>query len=484
MACLLALVMLVGMSANCLAANTITIEKVEILDGTGRVKETYTSFTDAIGVQQGAEVIKVTGKLETVPAEGEAATAVSGGAATYLAYASAVDSGEEGAPVLGNDTIEYIDQMNTGSDGIVSFTYRNRDSFEGSSMIPAAGAPVAITAKMGGTDVSTVAQFSYNVEADLPILTLTKGVGSFSFTQTQAAADANYTLTSNAYDTVEEEQVMRLPAAITVKVGTTTVAAENYTYASGALTIKKDYLNTLAVGTHTLTVQAEGFNEAFDGTAFSVAILAFDEDQNAAVEEALGSLTIPDSAADGSVTIPTVNSDVAPYGMEISVAEVDNNKVTIDTATNKISLKSGVPFAKVTVTVGVIGSTETKQETVYMIPENVHPAFGNIGLHVEDGEDAFAYDPEADETETNTSFSTYVTTKAADFADDIATALSVALDDTKADALPHFEDALNFDGEEGLTLAEYRIYRLLMAGGVDGIHTFTAVNAARAAYAN
>ena len=471
MSCLLALAMLVGMSANCLAANSISIEKVEILDGTGRVKETYTSFTDAIGVQQGAEVIKVTGKLVTVPAEGEAATAVSGGAATYLAYASAVDA-EGSELVLGNDTIEYIDQMNTGSDGIVSFTYRNRDSV----MVPTAEAPVAITAKMGGTDVSTVAQFSYNVEADLPILRAVISDGVSNFVKGKAADAVQVTLSN----TVEGGAI---PADITgLYIGDKALDANGLTaYASGSIKINPDFLNTLEVGTHSIKVTADGFNEAFIANCIVVSIPEFNDEQNAAVGKDLEDMEIT-PATDGSVTIPTVGS--ATYGMEISVAEVDNNKVTIDTATNKISLKSGVPFAKVTVTVGVIGSTETKQETVYMIPENVHPAFGNIGLHVEDGEDAFAYDPEADETETNTAFSTYVTTNAADFADDIATALSVALDDTKADALPHFEDALNFDGEEGLTLAEYRIYRLLMAGGVDGIHTFTAVNAARAAYAN
>ncbi len=471
MSCLLALAMLVGMSANCLAANSISIEKVEILDGTGRVKETYTSFTDAIGVQQGAEVIKVTGKLVTVPAEGEAATAVSGGAATYLAYASAVDA-EGSELVLGNDTIEYIDQMNTGSDGIVSFTYRNRDSV----MVPTAEAPVAITAKMGGTDVSTVAQFSYNVEADLPILRAVISDGVSNFVKGKAADAVQVTLSN----TVEGGAI---PADITgLYIGDKALDANGLTaYASGSIKINQDFLNTLEVGTHSIKVTADGFNEAFIANCIVVSIPEFNDEQNAAVEEALGSLTIPDSATDGSVTIPTVNSDVAPYGMEISVAEVDNNKVTIDTATNTISLKSGVPFAKVTVTVGVIGSTETKQETVYMIPENVHPAFGNIGLHVKDGKDAFAYDPEADETETNTAFSTYVTTNAANFTDDIATALSVALDDSKAAALPHFTSALDFDRNGTLALAEYRIYRLLMAGGPDGIHTFTAVNKARPA---
>ena len=150
--CLLALAMLIGMSANCFAANSLAVTKVEILDSTGAVKDTITDLSSAnIQVQQNAQVVRVTAKLTD-----DTAAAVPYGTATYLAY---LDSAEvEGVLNLDNSNIQFIDQMTTAANGTVTFTYRNRSSI----------APGAVTAKMGGTGVETAIGFAYTVTVSSP----------------------------------------------------------------------------------------------------------------------------------------------------------------------------------------------------------------------------------------------------------------------------------------------------------------------------
>lgn len=465
--CLLALTMLLGMTANCLAANTMTIEKVEILDENGRVKETYAPNAENIGVQIGAEVIRVTGKL----ADETSKAPVSGGAATYLAYNQKVDgiglAEGETAPSLGNETIEYIDQMTTNADGTVSFTYRNR------STIPA---ETVIKAKVGGTDVASVASTSYKVENDLPFLVAT---GGGTFEKGTAPDDGIF------FDISVKDNAAELPTKVVVKLNGVETSAF---YEAGEMAIKSGELNNLEVGVYDVIVQAESFNEVFLNDAIVVNHKTLDDSEK---EEAGANLDKAEvTVSNDTATLPS--TDISAGGVSYTIPEEDKAKVTVEG--NTVKLNTGVPFAKIDVTISVNGASDVKRdEVLYLIPEGTTVSYGNIGLHTTAGKDAFTYTAPTEGTEDeikqakkaiNEEFTSFVQANNASIVEDIATALSIALDDTKAAKLPHFASALDFDGDTTkLTLAEYRIYRLLMSG-TDSVHTFTAVNDARAALAN
>lgn len=456
LSCLVTLTLLLSMTANCLAANSLTITKVEVLDGSGgaeRVKETYTP-TDgqwpSIGVQVSAEVIRITGKITDA-----SGAAVSGAAATILVNDVACDA--EGS-ALDNSTIQYIDQVSTNADGTVSFTYRNRTTIGTNGL-------GSYNVKLGGTDVATVASVAYAVEADLPILSVT---GTGKFEQATAPADGlAFTLSVNTGD---------LPGAVTVKLNG---EAKEATYAGGVVTISKTVLDTLAYGNYDLRIEAEGYNEAFSANAIVVDYKTLTDEQKA--EAAAGLEAAEATVSGGTVTFPDAVAGAAS-GITCDIAETDKTKVAI--SGNTVTLKEGQPFAKVDVEISVNGSDLQKTQTVYLIPENTPVSFGNLGLHTitSGGQvtDAFAYDPEADETAANAAFTSFVTepTNAAAILEDVAVALSIAMDNSKAAAYDHFGDALDFNKDGAFSLAEYRIYRLMMKGN-DPVHTFTAVNKAR-----
>jgi len=444
--CLLALAMLIGMTANCLAANSFTITKIEIIDSLGKVTDVTTEA--AINVQQNAHVMRVTGILKD-----STEAAVSGGSATYLAYDAAVD---EGSKTLGNETIEYIDQMTTGADGTVSFMYRNR------STIPSG---TAITAKAGGTDVSVVDDFSYNIVEDKGIMTITTNAAAIT---EGTATDVVFAITST---------ILPVASVTGVMLNAASVGAGNYTYEDGTLTILGSYVAELAVGSYTLTVTADGQETATYQNAIVInsAIVDIPEDKIEEIEGALEN-TVPVVSEDGkSASIPAPEGAV--NGLAIEVQGTAANNVTVENGV--VALKADVPFAKVDIKVSVIGSDISEQKTVYLVPDDAEVAFGNIGLHTVDGEDAFAYDPEKDEDTNDDNFEAML----ADYGEanvmaDISVARSIAISgDT--DKYSHFGRALDFDHDGAYKLPEYRIFKLMMTKGAG--HGFTAVNNARPA---
>lgn len=460
--CLLVLAMLIGMSANCFAANFLAVTKVEILDSNNTVKHTYTASDlaadPAIEVQQNAQVVRVTGELTD-----DTATAVPYGTATYLAYLTSAEV--EGVLNLDNSNIQYIDQMTTAANGTVTFTYRNR-----SSIAPGEGA--AVTAKMGGTGVESAAGFAYTVIEDIGIFTLA-GENEPIVEKTETAVTFNITAS-----------VREMPAPLTVKLGDVDVS-DAVTVSKGVITIAGSKIATLAPGTYDISVAADKFATAYLPAAVVInsAITEIEPDIAEEIVGNIESTEVQKNAETGAVTIPVPGGAI--NGVDITVEGENVTKVVVDKNNNIVSLAPNVPFAKVDLNIAVKGSDKSAKKTVYMIPEGTQVSYGNLGLYTKEGEnnsfvDALAYDANADATEQNNAFASFVTANNASILEDIAMAISVVMDSTKKEQLSHFSSALDFNGDGNLSLAEYRIYRLLMKGDEgDGIHTFTAVNEAR-----
>lgn len=456
LSCLLALAMLIGMSANCFAANSFAVTEVKILNSNNGTVATYTAEqlaeNPAIVVQQNAQVVRVTGKLTDT-----SAAAVPYGTATYLAY---LDSAEvEGVLNLNNSNIQYIDQKTTAANGTVTFTYRNR-----STIAPGEGA--AVTAKLGGTGVETAAGFAYTVIEDLGIFTL---AGENAPIEEETATDVTFTISAS---------VRELPATLTVMLGDFNVS-DAASVEDGVLTIAGSKIATLPAGTYDISVAADKFVTKTLPDAVEITEPPVTELPDDVVDEIVGDIENTEVVKDtetGAVTIPVPEAAVST-GVVVTVEGDNAEKVVVEGTT--VSLAENVAFAKVDLNIAVNGSDASVSKTVYMIPEGTVVSYGNIGLHTTAaGADALAYDASADETVQNDAFASFVTANNASIVEDIAVALSVAMDPAKAAELPHFNSALNFDDDATLSLAEYRIYRLLMNGN-DPVHTFTAVNKAR-----
>ncbi len=464
--CLLALTMLLGMTANCLAANTVTITKVEILDGSdGHLKETYIPSElaegEKINVQLTAEIIRITAKLETAATGEDVATAVANAAATILVNDVACDA-ETDATALSNETIQYIDQMNTNADGTVSFTYRNRTTV-GTSGIG------DFKVKVGGSDVSTIASTAYSVVTDIPTMELEAAEGAEqSFQKGKATEPVSFNLTASDDAAIVITKVI---------LGDKVLDSTDYDFANNIITINPSGLNKLdVVGAHALTVRAEGKNEAYTATAVNVIIPDLSESDQATAESNLTN-TVPTVSDDGkSATIPEIVG--ATNGVEVEALGTSADSVTVSGTT--VALKDNVPFAKVDIMISVIGSDIAQQKTVYLVPDDAPVAFGNIGLHTVAGADAFVYDTGADAETNDANFDLMLTNYGeANIATDISVARSIAINGANADKYPHFGRALDFDHDGVYKLPEYRIFKLMMTKGTG--HGFTAVNTARPA---
>lgn len=391
--------------------------------------------------------------------------------ATFLTYKYNTD-GTDGALLLDNTTIQYVDQQTTAKavdsegnatgDAYATFTFRPR--MNGEALLLSG----AHTAMVGGTAVDLPTPFSYTVAEAKIDMTVTGDTKAYIQGNT-----SNTAFTLNLASDVTPSKVM---------LGSVELTASDYTYESGTLTILATYLNTLAVTENTsyaLVVSATGYNDGTLAQAITINALAADEvpvDKQTEVNDALKEITIGNGRSE--IELPTVQA----AGYDVSYAIVGEAE-GVSISDGKLVLNTSVkPFAKVDVQV-YAGTGEACKDvkTVYLIPEPEKVGFGNIGLHTAGIADPFVYDSEITQDQFMEKVNALDSTAKAN---DLATALNIVLYDRQADidALPHFESALDYVKDGKLTLAEYRIYKLMMEG--NSVHTFEAVNTSRANYNN
>ena len=424
--------------------NSVSITKVEILnDGTetavAKTVENPTAATEGITLTT-AQLMRVTAVLKS----GEANTA---GEISFLSNIS----GEN--VTLDNSTIQYVDQQTytAGENEVVTITFRPRTTI-GQSGIG------TFVAKAGGTDVATAATFNYTVEA--PKSTMTADQNSKEIT---VGENVTFTLTPDSSLAI---------ANLKVKEGTNDITVS---FAENVITIPADALTT---GTHTFVISADGYNDI----SVTVVVKAKPQetinpsdtnDVNNGIENAL--TPEPTQSDDGSFTFTDkiTGTSETVYTIDYSVSNEDAQKV--DIAGSKITLKDGVFAAKVQLTAKVADVTETKQ--VYLIPKDVTVSYGNLELiSTGDGKDAFAPANVANQE----AFMEVVNTNTSSILAARTEALNLTLKPETYANNPIALDAIDFDYDGTVVLAEYRIFKLMLEN--DSIHNFAAVNSARAKY--
>ncbi len=205
------------------AANTASIEKVEVYSSIGELLNTY-GPRDSFTVTQG-QVIKV---YATLTDEQEAA--VIDGDLTFLSH-KVLD-----VITYNNDTVQYVTQVDVPAEGKAVITFRPRASLGEGEFV----------AKVSGTGVATPASFGYAVEAALVPLGLTP-VGSTSIKEN---SDADISFTVDRYTTGD----------LTVKLnGVVLEEGVGYRFADGTLTILNAALIELGRGTWGVVVEGEGY---------------------------------------------------------------------------------------------------------------------------------------------------------------------------------------------------------------------------------
>lgn len=427
--------------------NSVSITKVEILnDGTeatvAKTVENPTAETTGITLTT-AQLMRVTAVLKS----GEANTA---GEISFLSNIS--DS-----QTLDNSTIQYVDQQTytAGENDVVTITFRPRTTIGSGEQKNGTGTFIA---KAGGTDVATAATFNYTVEA--PKSNMTADQNSKEIT---VGENVTFTLTPDSSLAI---------ANLKVKEGTNDITVS---FAENVITIPADALTT---GTHTFVISADGYNDI----SVTVVVKAKPQetinpsdtnDVNNGIENAL--TPEPVQSDDGSFTFTDkiTGTSETVYTIDYSVSNEDAQKV--DIAGSKITLKDGVFAAKVQLTAKVADVTETKQ--VYLIPKDVTVSYGNLELiSTGDGKDAFAPANVANQE----AFMEVVNTNTSSILAARTEALNLTLKPETYANNPIALDAIDFDYDGKVVLAEYRIFKLMLEN--DSIHNFAAVNSARAKY--
>lgn len=415
-----ALSMLSSVSAA-FAANTVKVTMVEVLpEGNESGKIAYENpATDKIKVNP-SDLVRVTIDLKDAASEASV-----DGEVTFLSHL-------EGAGVLSNENIQYIDQQ-TARNGSVTVTFRPRPSLNVGDFI----------AMAGGEDVTEVSPFNYTVGQAPVQLTLQKG--TFSVVE-GSESDVTFTLEPKLAANVIES----------VKVGTTvqSAAAVNYEYDSntGILTILKAGFDR-EPGTYTVTVSATGYTNAESN--FEVTAKPSDPIPEGKEEEAKTALdaAIPsNSNGESSVTLEEkIMVDGKEYNVSYDV-KFDTNKVTKDG--NVYTLN--VPYFAAKLNVIATAGGVAKNKAVYIVPASTAVNFGNLGLFSKaDGSDAFDDDATVKSIIEDSN-------NQEEIAEELVIALNLALgrgDKTKD--IPALS-TLDYNGDTNITLAEYHIFKMLI----------------------
>lgn len=457
-------------------ANTAEIASITVTpSGENPTVRTYESTATDIKVNP-SDLVSVKVKIkDTTPA------ALAAAEATFL---SALTTAFADGATLSNDNIQYVDQQTTAvvdgdtdTDAYATFTFRPRLNSDGDLLLSGGH-----TAKVGGTEVDNPTTFTYNVEEAVLNMTISGATQAYSQGST---SDTAFTL--NLASDVTPSKVM---------LGSAVLTSEQYSYSYnsdtsvGTLTILATYLNTLAVTENTsynLVVSASGYNDGTLASAITINAIAEEDVENEHTEDVVEELkdveiptevTVDADNNKASIALSARTTQTGSYEVKYAInkqtdgVSIENNAIVLDTSVK--------PFAKVEVKVYAgTGETAYDVKTVYIVPEPENVGFGNIGLHTADTEDPFVYSEDVTQDQFMAKVNALDPTAKAS---DLATALNIVLYDRQEDmdALPHFESALNYVKDDKLTLAEYRIYKLMMEG--DSVHTFKAVNTSRANY--
>lgn len=425
-------------AATGFAANTVSIESVSILDSESSVVNTYTDDLSNISLDP-SQLLEVTVKLSIDTEE----TAIGDEEVTFLSHLALGDTGE----ALGNSNIQYIDQKAVDGEGKAVVRFRPRMTIGENG----AGSFVAMT---GGTGVEQVGSFNYTVASAKKAMTLTN-TGTGSVQDTDDTTDLQFTVVADP-----------LPESLTVKIDNDTVEAV-FVKETGVLTISNANINK-AVGTHTVTVSAEGYLDA--SANYVVTHVDSPITDKDAAQAALDNMVIPEMDENKTVTMPAT-VPVAEDNFTVHYeAEGTLNGVTL--SGNKLTLDDGVFAAKATVNayLGEKAQGISRQITVYLVPSDTTVSYGNIGLYQNgSGADAFANDAD---------FSAALSSHANDLLADRVTALNITLGRGETTDVPQFTQTLDYDQDGKIVLAEYRIFKLMLEG--DENYTPTKIKAARA----
>lgn len=404
-------------------ANTATIESVEIVIG-----ETRTPVAEN-GKIAPSDYVEVTVKVMN---EADPAVAVAAAQATFLSYLKEVDTvGSE--KVLDNTTIQYVDQGTTGEDGKVVFGFRPR--FTTGDYI----------AKAGGDDVAAPDSFIYSVEK--PKTQLTLEAKDATVTVGEVADVATFTM--GGID----------GATIVVKVDGTALAEGQYSISGTTLTINNSVFTEAKEYSVIITAEGDFIESAVAKVVASAKQVVVPDEDVPEVEDKVEALAPVVSGGTATLT-PSITTN---GGVEVPVtyapATEDADKVTI--TDGKVELKDGLFAAKVTINATVEGTEIGSQKTIYLIPDNAVISFGNLALIADaDGNCAFADDTEFEiARKANETAITETKVEAINYA--------IGRRGEDAEKHPHFEETLDFKRDGGVSLAEYRILKLMLDGDAD-----------------
>ena len=419
--------------------NSVLITNIEILnDGADTAVASYAATDSGIKLTT-AQLMRVTAELK------DSTPANIAGEISFLS-----NFGGENV-TLDNSTIQYVDQQTYDGATAVTITFRPRTTITDNGI-------GTFVAKAGGTDVATAATFNYTVEA--PKSNMTADQNSKEIT---VGENVTFTLTPDSSLAISN---------LKVKEGTNDITVS---FAENVITIPAD---ALTMGTHTFVISADGYNDI----SVTVVVKAkpqetIDPSDTDDVNNGIQSALTPEPAQsdDGSFTFTDkiTGTSETVYTIDYSVSNEDAQKV--DIAGSKITLKNGVFAAKVQLTAKVADVTETKQ--VYLIPKDVTVSYGNLELiSTGDGKDAFAPANVANQE----AFMEVVNTNTSSILAARTEALNLTLKPETYANNPIALDAIDFDYDGTVVLAEYRIFKLMLEN--DSIHNFAAVNSARAKY--
>jgi len=453
-ASVIALAMICSM-VTAFATNTVVIESIEVLkEGEENPVVTFAATADNIALKQD-QLLKVTLHLEG----GDPAAILESGDITFLSYK---DGTEPSA--LADGTIQYIDQgsVATAEGNKVVVTFRPRVTLGTGTF----------EAKAGGTEAA-VETFDYEV----------------------TNADVNMTVSGGAtfYDEQEEDVVFttNVPndgSISAVKIGGVALVPEtDYTLDKTGeyikVTVLQAKVDDLAVGTHTVTISADGF---VDGTGtikineqeYVVPDDNKDEAQ-AGLDSALNDALQTDIApVDGSFTVSGLNNVTVSVGGEEKSVEftLDTTASTPGVALDEDGNLTYTPEEGVSPFVGKakieakVGTNVSIVKDVYFIPADTKIGFGNVTAL--DNNLADAFKPTGSDDEKKAAFADFLTANEAAIktADDLA--LAVAAGRAETDTIAQATETLSFNGDNVITLNEYNIYRK-MVGGFTGFDIVT-----------
>ncbi len=439
---LLALALAAAMSGCMVSAfaNTVSFESVQVIKSDGEtVKATYTAEQIASGSVKIApgEYMVVSAKLS--PGENASLTA---GDITFLSHNS-------GATELNNNNIQYVDQQMaevSENSGTATIKFSPRTSLTTSKG--------TFVAKAGGTDVAAAAEFNYTVEEEKKTMTIT-GVPNASIT---VGTSVTITLKQG------ENPVTDATVKATDKSNAENVvpATDN---ADGTYT-----MTFTAAGTYTISAAKDGFNDVVS-SEFSVNAKPVDTEKvTKSVEETLKNVNGGGKAA----SLPT-NAAVDGENKDIAY-KVEGGKAAIEISedgTKTLKLNDNAFAAKVDLVATVDGVDVHK--TVYLKADSTTQiAFGNLALISNaEGADAFTDDEK---------FSAALADAANKAAVELtrAEALNYVINNSQPNDV--IASAIDYDGKDGITLSEYRMFKLLINGNTD--FSASKISAARAALTN